>query len=507
MVEKLRDLGQQLELPDSRAAALRVHEGSSKRGCKHARSATVAPVMRMVALLALIGCAHAAHRTPPPPSGAPAKAPAALTLDAGTTGVEVASADELRRAFADNRTAVAQLVEVVEVRWRDLVLDRAALGEMIAHHHDSAYRQTFVERYHITYDDAWRVFLHGYEVQLGARFGILPVQAGVTQERGRWLLVLIGVWQGEKRMITWTSGAFSHQPGNPTGWPLFETPPPPELHTVETVLYSERSDYYALPERNELANFKAHGDERMSDQLFVADGFRMVLEQAEYRDLADRRYRSAVPATRPTRIFRLRPGGLPRLGLNNALHVARLELDGSILPGQTSLIENLTVIDGTPEYPVDLKKLYGQVWERFDRDARTAETRLAAEVATTEQAFANERAAWAKPLRGSRPMETARNDYTNRRPQFRWNAAAKTLTVTFVHEHAVRITSTVPYPNPALEHFNCPPGRACAVPPRELAWGMEQRYKIEYSEAFEIDRDGTVRVRDVTGPKLTKGTG
>ena len=461
--------------------------------------------MRTMALVALIGCAHTAHHTPPRPPGAPAKAPAVLTLDAGTTGVEVGSADELRRAFADNRTAVAHLVEVVEVRWRDLVLDRAALGEMIAHHHDSGYRQTFVERHHVTYDEAWQVFLHAYAAQLGERFGILPVQAGITQEGGRWLLVLIGVWQGEKRMITWKSGAFSHQPGNPTGWPLLETPPPAATHTVETVLYSERSDYYSLPERNELADFKAHGDERMSDQLFVSDGARMVFEQAEYRDSADRRYRSAVTARHPLRMFRLRPGGLPRLGLHNSVHVARLELDGSILPGQTSLIENLTVIDGTPEYPVDLKKLYGQVWERFDRDARTAETRLAAEVATTEQALANQRTAWAKPLRGSRPMETTRNDYTSRRPQFRWSAAAKTLTVTFVHEHAVRITSAVPYPNPELEHFNCPPGRACAVPPRELAWGMEQRYQIDFSEAFEIDRDGTVRVRDVSGPTLVRG--
>jgi len=444
--------------------------------------------MRALAWLFVAGCAASAtrpHHTPPPPHAQPAPVIALGSIDDVTDG------GELVRALAEHREPHARLVEIAELRWRDRAFDKTVLAEMIAKHTDGAYRAQFRTRFGVDYDELWNVFLAGYAAQLAERFGIAPGMWGITEEHGKWALFVAGKLGDQ--FVDWRSGVFAPRSSPIVPQPMPATVPATSSHTMETVI-TAWGDYYSLPELGYPVQFRPHGDEPRSDKLFEGGGYRMYLEAVAYTDVTGRHYQRAIASRRTTPYFIVRPGGLPRLGLTKSIHLVRIELDDSALPGSSPLVEKLAVLDGTSAFSVDLEKAFGQVQQRFDADAHTAEVRLASEVAATEQAFAIRRGEWLRtlPKPAGAPRSSKRDDVTQR-PTFHWDGHA--LTITMHREHRIVFSDEVPYPNPELEHWSCPPGRACAVPPRELVHELDQRHTTEIEASYTIEPDGGVHPR------------
>lgn len=441
-----------------------------------------------IVVLVALGCqASATHRRAQPPVR---KTMARhVTLDAiATPGVEVTTGAELLRALHENQRPIARLAEVTSVTWRERTFDRATLGDMVAGHYEHETRTRFKARFGIDYDVAFRVFMHGYAAQLSERFGIAPRDMGISDDNGRWLVTVWGTLDGEQ--VQWRSGMFTvrgHEPAAGTPLPA----------SFETVLISNHGDYYALGQLGSNALFEGAGP--ANDRVHRGEVRRTYLERAEYADANGRRFSHPVPIDTPTPYFTVRPGGLAQL--TQELHVVRVEMDQTAQPGSAALIESFVVLDGTRDLAA-LGPAHKAVWARFNTDRVAALANAAPQLADTEAVLARRASEWAREQTPRGTPTTDRREYSTTIPKYRWDPATKTLTIAIHHTSSVVILTKIAYPNPELEHFHCPPGVPCAVPPDEAYHVLEQRYDVELVATYDIDRAAKLTARSLTGPEL-----
>jgi len=388
-------------------------------------------------------------------------------------------------------TLAAPLVEIVEVKWRDRTIDRDALGAMIAGHHEYATRERFKARFGLDYDKAFRVFMFGYAAQLAERFNFVPREMGITDDHGRWLVVVWGSRDGE--LVEWKNGVVT-----PRG-PDHSIKPTPPPKTLETVIASENGAEYWLAALGAVAYFRARDNEPTSDRIYRGEVLRTYLEPIHYVDANGRRFTYQVPIERATPYVRVKPGGFKQL--TGDLHVVRIDLDQTAQPGSQILIDSFTVLDGTKDI-ASLGPAYKTLWTRFNNDRLAAMAKIARETAAMDATFVKNANEWARKQTPSQPLEADKRDYNTTLPTYKWDAATKTLTVSFKHKYSVIVVNRIPYPNPEMANFRCPAGAACAVPPQNAYHTLEQRYDVLLDVTYEIDHDATVRTREIEGPHI-----
>lgn len=309
-----------------------------------------------------------------------------------------------------------------------------------------------------------------------------------------WVYGLLGA-----RIVDWNTGAFSI--AHVTSYPARPARVP---KTVETLITSERGDYYHVTDLG-IAYFRPIAAPANSDKVHNGAVLRTYGERVEFVDASAARYTADLEVTRPTPYVISRPGGLPRTGLTKTVHLVRLELDDRGLGSSAPIIESVTVLDGTPAFPTDLEAAYRAVWHSYyDPDKRAAELAVAADETATLAAFATRTKDWAKQVQPSSTSRVESSDrrYVHSNPTYTWDPSAKTIVVTFAHETHVIHTKTLRYPNPELQTFHCPPGVPCAVPPDTLAHELELEYVIAFTASYRIDGDGRITRTTSSQPRL-----
>ena len=143
---------------------------------------------RIVVLFA-VACASApathnrSHQRQTPPVPEP-RGPIRLVFEPASPGAEVRNAAELEQALANQGKPTAALTEIVEMKWGEHLLDRAAISKIVDAYHDWPARNALRERYGVAdYDAVLRVVLHGYAAQLAQRFGIEPREVWAAPQR------------------------------------------------------------------------------------------------------------------------------------------------------------------------------------------------------------------------------------------------------------------------------------------------------------------------------------
>lgn len=421
-----------------------------------------------------------------------------LVFARASAGTPVTTAAELQAALDAKLAPTAALTEIVEIRFGTHVLDRAAIRAIVLAYHDWPQRNALRATYGLAdYEAVLRVVVAGYGAQLARQFGIEPRELFAAIDGSELRVGVRGLF-GDL-VVDWNAGVFSRS--TITSYPAR---PAPVAKTLDTVITSERGDYYSVTGLG-TAQFRSRDDDPASNaKVHHGAVLRTYREPAEFVDANGARFASDLELARPTPYVIARPGGLPRTGLRNTIHLVRLELDDSGLGGSRPIIESVTVLDGTPAFPAELEAAHRALWQRhYTPDLRAAELATAADEKSALVAFDARTAAWAKQVQPSQPIEASERRYTHDTPTYRWDAAAKTLDVTFAHETHVVHLKTIRYPNPALATFHCPPGVPCAVPPETLSHELELEYVRAFNATYRIASDGHITRTAPTQPRLS----
>ncbi|MGE0872491.1 MAG: hypothetical protein AB7P03_28305 [Kofleriaceae bacterium] len=453
---------------------------------------------RIVVLFA-VACASAPARhdrgdrlhTRPVPPG-----PMQLVFARTGAGNDVSTAAELDAALTSKREPTAALSEIVAITWGEHQLDRPAIQEIVDAYHDFPKRDALRERYGLAdYDGVLRIVLHGYAAQLAQRFGIEPREVWAAPEKAQLRVGVRGLLGGSA--VDWTAGAFSLSSA-------ISVPPrtPRVPSTLETFVTSEGSHYYSVQNFG-IAYFRPSDAPANNDKVHHGAVLRSYQESVEFLDANGVRYLTKLEVTRPTPYVISRPGGLPRTGLTKSIHLVRLELDARGVGSSAPIIESAKVLDGTPAFPADLEAACREIHQRDQAEARAAELALAAEQRAALASFDTRTKEWAKQMQPTGPVHSSERRYVQSIPTYSWDASTKTVTVTFAHETRVIHLKTIPYPNPELATFHCPPGAPCAVPPETLAHELRLEYVIAFTTSYRIQSDGKISRMLSTQPRLS----